>query len=134
MAKRGLVNFMIHESESRRRIRIIIANDSPTKRAFLWDLTGSRPATIEMKTMLSIPRTISSAVSVVSAIHICGSKIQSIFSSFGLNRVEIHECLDVSKQLNSSPGERIAESSPVWTLIQNRFRQNFHGTKRVCLC
>ena len=40
--------------------------------------SGSRPTSIEMKMMLSTPRTISSAVSVKSAIHACGSDSHSM--------------------------------------------------------
>ena len=49
-----------------------IASIRPIVRArFTWS-AGSLPARIEMNTMLSMPRTISSAVSVSRAIQICG--------------------------------------------------------------
>src|SRR5262245_58496271 len=50
-------------------MRMIIASDNPTFLARARSCCGSFPARIEMKTMLSIPRTISRTVSVPSAIQ-----------------------------------------------------------------
>ena len=50
-------------------IRVTIAPANPRVRARALCSLGSRPDRIEMKMMLSIPRTISSAVSVPSAIQ-----------------------------------------------------------------
>src|SRR5687767_12302113 len=55
--------------DSSRRIRMIIASDNPTLRARARSAFGSFPARIEMKTMLSMPRTISRTVKVASAIQ-----------------------------------------------------------------
>src|SRR5215213_808659 len=72
---------MIHDSENSSAIRVSIASASPTNRAFFCCSAGSLPASMEMKTMLSMPRTSSSAVSVANAIHTCGSANQSIYAS-----------------------------------------------------
>src|SRR5688572_23999841 len=74
----GAVNRTIQLSEKSRAIRLSIASASPRARARgCWAL-GSRLERIEMKTMLSMPRTISSTVRVAKAIQACGSVIQSM--------------------------------------------------------
>ena len=58
-----------------------IASIRPIVRArFAWS-AGSLPDRIEMNTMLSMPRTISSAVRVSRAIQISGSSSQSTSAS-----------------------------------------------------
>ena len=69
---------MIQLSESSSATRISKASVKPRRRAFSCERAGSFPARIEIKTMLSMPRTISSAVSVRSPIQICGSESQSM--------------------------------------------------------
>ncbi len=63
----GDVRPMIHVMHSSRRTRITIASISPTLRALACCSFGSLSASTEMKMMLSIPSTISSTVSVTSA-------------------------------------------------------------------
>ncbi len=50
-------------------MRLIMARARPSTRARLRLSPGRRPTRTEMKMMLSMPRTISRAVSVASAIH-----------------------------------------------------------------
>jgi hypothetical protein len=59
-------------------MRMNIASASPVCRARRCCSLGSFPARIEMKMMLSMPRTISSAVRVAKPIQACGSVIQSM--------------------------------------------------------
>ncbi len=68
---------MTHEIEIRSRIRMPIASPSPIDRPFACCSGGSLPVRIEMKMMLSMPRTISSVVSVARATQALGSEIQS---------------------------------------------------------
>jgi hypothetical protein len=70
--KSGSTSPITHASASSSRMRVIIASASPVFRAFACWCSGSFPERIEMKTMLSIPSTISSAVSVANAIHMSG--------------------------------------------------------------
>ena len=58
------------------------ASPNPIRRARFWRLAGNRPANIVMNTRLSMPSTISSAVSVKRLAQICGSFSQpiSVFS------------------------------------------------------
>ena len=56
-------------SEASSRMRVSMAPASPTVRARGRCAFGRRPDRIEMKMMLSMPSTISSAVRVASAIH-----------------------------------------------------------------
>ena len=58
-----------------------MASARPMVRARDCWLWGSLPARMLMKTMLSIPRTISRTVRVTSAIQASGEKIQSMFSA-----------------------------------------------------
>jgi hypothetical protein len=67
---------MIQVMDRSNRIRVPIATVSPRVRARCCCASGSRPARIEMKTMLSMPRTISSAVRVRRAIQVSGEEIQ----------------------------------------------------------
>ena len=69
---------MIQVIEASNASRVISASDSPTCRARFWRSGGNRPATIAMNTKLSIPSTISSAVSVTRLAQTCGSVSQSI--------------------------------------------------------
>ena len=69
---------MIQVRETNKMIRMIIASANPKVRALGCLCSGSLPTRMEMKTMLSIPRTISSPVRVASAIQTCGSVIQPI--------------------------------------------------------
>ena len=75
---RGSVSPMIQLRLKSSRIRITIASPSPMRYAPACCEAGSFPTRIEMKTMLSMPRTISSAVSVRNAIQDCGSDIHSM--------------------------------------------------------
>jgi hypothetical protein len=79
--KSGVVRRAIQAIENSSSTRVSIAPSSPIFRArFCWS-GGSFPERIEMKMMLSTPRTISRKVSVARAIQICGSVSQSIISS-----------------------------------------------------
>jgi len=82
MVKIGSVSVTTHASESRSPMRVTIANASPSVRARWRYASGRRPTSIEMKMMLSTPRTTSSAVSVTSAIHASGSSSHSNFGEF----------------------------------------------------
>src|SRR6266481_4803995 len=77
----GCVSPMIQTIEASSARRVISANASPTCRARFWRSGGSRPARIAMNTRLSIPRTISSAVSVRRLAQICGSLSQSTLNA-----------------------------------------------------
>jgi hypothetical protein len=68
----GLVRCIIHVSENKRAILVIIASASPTTLAFFRLSTGSLPASMEIKMMLSIPKTISRTVNVSRAIKYWG--------------------------------------------------------------
>src|SRR5215207_8004315 len=74
----GFVSPMIHVRLISSRIRVISARESPSLRAFGCCSRGNLPARIEMKITLSIPSTISRAVSVKREIHVCGSLSHSI--------------------------------------------------------
>src|SRR6266850_3321988 len=63
----GRVSPMIHDSVRSSRTRVMSASPSPMRRASGCCAAGSRALTIAMKTRLSTPSTISSAVSVASA-------------------------------------------------------------------
>ena len=69
MAKRGVVSVINHERDISKSNRVIMATANPTVRALDCSSGGSFPAKMEMKMMLSIPRTISRAVSVSRAIQ-----------------------------------------------------------------
>src|SRR5690606_18934729 len=69
---------MIHVIRSSSRIRVPIAKPSPSTRARCRSCSGSFPTRIVMNTMLSMPRTISSSVSVTSASQASGEAIHSI--------------------------------------------------------
>src|SRR5687768_10430354 len=77
IVNRGSVNPITHVIDRSSAMRMNIANDRPTLRARSRSSLRSFPARIEMKTMLSMPRTISSTVSVPSAIHPSGLETQS---------------------------------------------------------
>src|SRR5437763_12461613 len=78
IVKRGAVSFIISVIENRRATLVIIARPSPKVRALLCSLEGSLPDRIEIKIILSIPRTISNAVKVNNAIQTSELVIQSI--------------------------------------------------------
>src|SRR2546428_5019547 len=69
---------MMPVRESRSRMRVSMASARPTVRARGCSPAGSLPARIEMKMMLSMPRTISSTVSVRRAIQVSGALSQSM--------------------------------------------------------
>src|SRR5690606_18178129 len=69
---------MIHVITSSSRMRVPIARARPSTRARWRCASGSRPTSTDMKTMLSMPRTISSSVRVASATHASGELIHSI--------------------------------------------------------
>ena len=71
--KIGAVRPMIQASVSSSAMRMNIARNRPMRRATSRCAGGSRSTRIEMKTMLSMPSTSSSAVSVANAIQACGS-------------------------------------------------------------
>jgi hypothetical protein len=58
--------------------RVSIAKPRPSRVAFVRCSGGSRPTRMEMKTMLSTPSTISSAVSMKKAIQTFGSSSMSM--------------------------------------------------------
>jgi hypothetical protein len=58
-------------------MRMTIASPNPTRLASAWRFSGSLPVRMEMKMMLSMPSTISSAVRVMSAIQMSGFVNQS---------------------------------------------------------
>ena len=68
---------MIQEMLASRPIRITRASASPIRRALACWATGSRPETIERKMTLSMPSTISSAVSVSRLAQAFGSESSS---------------------------------------------------------
>src|SRR5690606_1013224 len=71
---------MIQVIVSSSRMRIAMARPRPMIRARCRRASCRRPTRIEMKMMLSTPRTISSAVSVASATHASGELIHSMRS------------------------------------------------------
>ena len=73
---------MIKEMPNNRVTRKVIANSKPIFRALGCSLRESLLAAIEIKIMLSMPRTSSNAVSVANAIHASGEVIISIFNDF----------------------------------------------------
>ena len=75
---------MMPVGESSSRMRVTMASVRPTVRARGCSPAGSFPDRIEMKMMLSMPRTISSTVSVRSAIQVSGE-----VSQFMVRRVRI---------------------------------------------
>src|SRR5690606_12166950 len=74
----GVVNPMTHLMENNKATRMTKANMSPIRRARFCCSKGNLPLWIEIKTMLSIPKTISKTVNVKKEIHICGSSNHSI--------------------------------------------------------
>src|SRR2546429_1894084 len=54
-------------------MRVSIATASPVMRAICCRARGKRATRIEMKMMLSMPRTISNSESVMNATQVCGS-------------------------------------------------------------
>ena len=74
----GVVSVIIHARESSSAMRESMASVIPMVRARARWWSGSRPTSTEMKMMLSMPSTISSAVSVTSAIQAFGSKSHSM--------------------------------------------------------
>ena len=76
----GFVSRVSQTMENSSAMRVSIANARPVMRADSRRSGGSRLTRIEMKMMLSMPRTISSADSVRNAIHACGSVSNSIMS------------------------------------------------------
>jgi len=72
MLKSGFVKRMIQVREKSNAILVSIAKARPMIRAFFLFSVGSFPARIEMKIMLSIPKTISKTVNVSRAMRYCG--------------------------------------------------------------
>jgi hypothetical protein len=68
----GAVRPTIHESASSSPTRMNIARNRPIRRAVSRSRGGSRSTRMEMKMMLSMPSTSSSAVNVKKAIQTCG--------------------------------------------------------------
>jgi hypothetical protein len=64
-------------------MRVSIASASPPIRAARWRCGGRFPTRIEMKMMLSTPRTISSSASAMNASQVCGSAISASSSRYG---------------------------------------------------
>ena len=87
---------MTHASESSSPMRVSIANARPSVRARWRCCSGSRPTSIEMKTMLSTPSTISSAVSVTSAIQ-AGDRtaIDQIFDELAVVGQEVERSIRI---------------------------------------
>ncbi len=73
-----------HTMENSSAMRVSIASARPVMRADLRRSGGRRPTRIEMKMMLSMPRTISSNDSVTNASHACGSESSSIMRGPGI--------------------------------------------------
>ena len=67
--KNGSGSCITHVMDSSRAMRVTMASPSPRTRALFRFARGSLPTRIEMKMMLSMPSTISSAVRVMSAIQ-----------------------------------------------------------------
>ena len=78
----GSVSLMTQASENRSRIRVTIASSKPIAAPSAAAPWGSFPDRMEMKMMLSTPRTISRKVSVARAIRISGSERQLIHLIF----------------------------------------------------
>src|SRR5262245_6513696 len=77
----GSVSRMIHDSVNKRPSRLTSASAMPIRRAVARFSTGSRPTRMVMKTMLSMPRTISIADNVARAIHASGEESCSIIGA-----------------------------------------------------
>src|SRR5690606_5100161 len=76
--KRGAVRPITQEIAKSSRIRVSIASPSPRLRARACWAWGSFPERIDMKMMLSIPRTTSNTVRVSSATHVSGLESHSM--------------------------------------------------------
>ena len=70
--KRSLVKPIIQDSDNSRPMRMPMASSNPMNRALGRCFSGNLPVRTLMKTMLSMPRTISSAASVANASQISG--------------------------------------------------------------
>ena len=81
MASTGSVSLAIQVMPPSSASRVPRATASPNLRASAWRSTFTRPTRTAMNTRLSIPSTISSAVSVRRPAQICGSLSQSISAS-----------------------------------------------------
>ena len=77
-SQNGLSSFTTQARPHSRMIRVISASPNPHWRALRCWAAGSFPLRIEMKMMLSMPRTISSTVNVNKLIQISGLEIHSI--------------------------------------------------------
>src|SRR5512134_202367 len=109
-AKSGAVSRMIHVSDSSRPMRISIASASATRRARPCSLSGSFPARIEMKMMLSMPSTISRTVRVASAIQVSGEVSQAMGETKGYGRSKANaECGHPARRPASGAGSRHQE-------------------------
>ena len=78
MVNQGLVSFTIQDREANSIKRVMSAAANPSWRAFFCCASGSLAARMLIKTILSIPRTISRKVRVTRLIQICGSINASI--------------------------------------------------------
>ncbi len=74
----GSVRLITQAIASNSAMRVPIARPRPSRRAELRCSGGSRPTSMDMKMMLSMPGTISSAVSVARAIQASGWVIHSM--------------------------------------------------------
>jgi hypothetical protein len=70
----GSVRPTIHDNSNNRPMRMNMARNRPSRRANSCFSRGSLSTRMEMKMMLSMPRTSSRAVSVKKAIQISGDK------------------------------------------------------------
>ena len=90
IVKSGRVSVRSFSMNASSSIRGMSASTRPQRHAGRCCAGGSRPATMEMKTMLSMPRTISSSVSVSRPIQPLGSCSHAIVvadSSFNRRRL-----------------------------------------------
>ena len=78
IVKISAVRLMTQLSDKRSSNREAMANPRPSRRALSRWSAGRRPTRIEMKMMLSMPRTISRAVSIAKAIQMFGSSRNSM--------------------------------------------------------
>jgi hypothetical protein len=76
--KRSAVRPITQLSENSSSSRETIAKPRPSRRALSRSSGGRRPTRMEMKMMLSTPRTISRAVSIAKAIQMLGSRRNSM--------------------------------------------------------
>src|SRR5579859_4045486 len=106
---RGCVNPITQASRKSSPTRMNIARNRPSLRATSRRCCGSLSTRIEMKMMLSIPSTSSSAMRVTNAIQACGSASSSIIASRG-SHGSIHAVAGSSIELRRDEGSRYGEA------------------------